>query len=170
MPDQLHRRLLHVHHQVCGCLYIYTPAQTHPFVLPLKTLQVVAFSHKVNHYLLRLGLLPRCLHSRASLLEAHIILKCMTCKREWTLLPLLSRDAYNLTSLPPLQKRDVSKHFHFRREADDRVSCAVTTEVHSSARLGHRPDRMGNFYNLGCLWLQSVRAVISSLCSAGFWD
>lgn len=154
----------------CVATYPYTPQHRHVLlVLPLKTLQVVVFSHKVKHYLLRLGLLPQCLHSHALHLEAHIILKCMTQKCEWTLFPFLSRDAYNLTSHPPLQERDMSKHFHFRREADDSVSCAITQKFIQVLDWAIDQTPWGIFYNLGCLWLQNVRAVIYSLCSAGFW-
>lgn len=89
------------------CMHIVRYVAVYPYmhqhrliflVLPLKTVQVAVFSHKGNHYLLRLGVLPWCLHSHASHLEAHMILKCMTRKREWTLLPFLSRVAYNLNS------------------------------------------------------------------------
>lgn len=40
-------------------VYPYTPQHRHVLlVLPLKTLQIVVLSHKVNPYLIRLGLLP----------------------------------------------------------------------------------------------------------------
>lgn len=136
---------MHLHE--CGWPPIHTPAQTHPFGLTLENPTGSCPYSQSKPLFTLLGQLLQCLHSPALHLEACIGLKCTTQKHQSTLLPFLGRDAYNFTSLPSSAEENMSKCFHFRREADEGDSCAITTEVHSSSRPGHQPDRTGNFYN-----------------------
>lgn len=45
----------------------------------------------------------------------------------------------------------MSKHFHFRREADDSVSCAITQKFIQVLDWAIDQTPWGIFYNLGCL-------------------